>query len=582
MADQTDKELRYCFVFVCQQGELELQAMLLAASLKRKLRCEHELVAAVPSPPARWGTIADATRRMFARVGVRICEVQNDFEPTYPIGNKVGCLSIQTDADKLVFLDSDILCMAEFHHDERFRIPVNAKAADLATFTQDLAIWERAYAAVGVSDMPAARMKMTVSGEESPPYFNSGVVAVNADLDFGTEWLRCCRVIDADKRIPNKRPWLDQAALPLAIAKLGVPYDVLDETYNYPVHLRPLTAERPPIFCHYHRPDIIAREPALLSLFKELADEHAEIRERVLADPRWRRLLRPPGAVELAVYRTYRSLVTTGRRGVQTLLGPVRNRWQRMHQSDFERRHNIIVTGVPRSGTSLYSATLNGIDNVVCLNEIYNTPHLHWLYHDLRRKINNRIPIPNKFSGSGRVTTNTIEGDTQVRRTVVEVLNDRFILGQKYTLPYLNRLPELVDEGWEIWLLVRHPAFAISSWKRCPSNYPVTHLDPPHPFFSEVRFTSKDLEQRRIDVWNYYARRIDACRAGINLVRYEDLVADIHAEVARFCGRYDLTPPPDLESVHSRNKPGQYAGMDDAFVARILDRCELSLFGYEN
>jgi hypothetical protein len=42
--------MKYCFVFICQQGELEIKASLLAASLHRYLQCDHELVAAIPRP----------------------------------------------------------------------------------------------------------------------------------------------------------------------------------------------------------------------------------------------------------------------------------------------------------------------------------------------------------------------------------------------------------------------------------------------------------------------------------------------------------------------------------------------------
>ena len=49
MNDSSSSAPEICFVFVCQQGELELKALLLALSLKRHLRFHAELVAAVPS-----------------------------------------------------------------------------------------------------------------------------------------------------------------------------------------------------------------------------------------------------------------------------------------------------------------------------------------------------------------------------------------------------------------------------------------------------------------------------------------------------------------------------------------------------
>lgn len=57
MNDSSSSAPEICFVFVCQQGELELKALLLALSLKRHLRFHAELVAAVPSGIAEWGSL---------------------------------------------------------------------------------------------------------------------------------------------------------------------------------------------------------------------------------------------------------------------------------------------------------------------------------------------------------------------------------------------------------------------------------------------------------------------------------------------------------------------------------------------
>ncbi|HEY6853265.1 MAG TPA: hypothetical protein VI139_03390, partial [Gemmatimonadales bacterium] len=69
--------MRYCFAFVCQAGELEPKALLLAASLRRHLRCEHELVAAIPQPESAWGKPGAATLDALRRMGVRFAAIEN-------------------------------------------------------------------------------------------------------------------------------------------------------------------------------------------------------------------------------------------------------------------------------------------------------------------------------------------------------------------------------------------------------------------------------------------------------------------------------------------------------------------------
>ena len=82
--------MKYCFVFVCQQGELEIKSALLAASLKHFLRCRHELVAALPEPEAVWGRPSDATLALLDQLGVRQVPINNPISPDYPIGNKLA------------------------------------------------------------------------------------------------------------------------------------------------------------------------------------------------------------------------------------------------------------------------------------------------------------------------------------------------------------------------------------------------------------------------------------------------------------------------------------------------------------
>ena len=98
--------MRYCFVFVCQQGELELKALLLAASLRRFLSVEHELAAALPQPESQWGCPSERTLALLAGWGVRTLPITNPFGQDYPIGNKLACRN-RNRRDKM-FLDSDM------------------------------------------------------------------------------------------------------------------------------------------------------------------------------------------------------------------------------------------------------------------------------------------------------------------------------------------------------------------------------------------------------------------------------------------------------------------------------------------
>ena len=280
----------YCFVFVCQAGELEIKSMLLVASLKRFLRREYELVAAIPGPESRWGRPSPSTLKLLRTLGGRTVPIINKIDANYPIGNKVSCLDIGTSAEKIVFLDSDILCMREFYDTASMDPPFNAKPADLVTFTKDMETWRHVYATAELP-MPTVFMSSTVSGETMPRYFNAGMIVVDRQADLGKAWLECCLRIDSDEEVPEKRPWLDQIALPVAVAKLGLEYGCLDESYNYPAHIKPLDPVNLPYFCHYHWPAIIRHERLAKRLVMDLARQHAPLRDAIQRDLEWRKCL---------------------------------------------------------------------------------------------------------------------------------------------------------------------------------------------------------------------------------------------------------------------------------------------------
>lgn len=290
--------MRFTITFICQRGELEAKAVLLAASLRRHLTAPVELTACLPTPEAVWGRPSPHTLRAFEALGVVTAPVRNPIADTYPIGNKIGCLDVPAatrgaGSDRVVFLDSDILCTAPLDPDRDVAGDFSVKPVDFATFAGGPAEWSRLYRLFGLPE-PALRVVATVSGEETWPYFNAGVIGVRADAGLARSWAECCRRIDAEDWVPSRRPHLDQIALPIAAALCGLDVTLLDERLNYPAHLRPL---RPtlPVLCHYHRPDIVAEEPALTAAVRGLVDTFPTLRPVLEADSAWRPILGAAG-----------------------------------------------------------------------------------------------------------------------------------------------------------------------------------------------------------------------------------------------------------------------------------------------
>ena len=575
--------LKWSFVFVCQAGELEIKSMLLATSLQRFLRCNYELVAAIPQPTSQWGQISASTQALMQTLGVRSVPITNSIDLNYPIGNKVACLGIESSADKMVFLDSDILCLREFSPQNQrelatvFHAPFAAKPADLVTFTGDIQLWQQIYDLFH-SPLPQWRVIATVSGELMLPYFNAGVIAIANGMDFAQVWQQCCQQIDAQPSIPNKRPWLDQIALPIAVNKLNLKHHCLDERFNYPAHLKPLPTHLP-IWCHYHWPTVIRREPQLNQLVVKLANAYPLLKTLLLSSPSWAQLLKP-----------------------YTLTKPARRlfTFPRLPKAKpLNSSPELVITGIPRSGTSYLCRLLHTIPDCVVVNEpipIF-APLINELwpwslatfYQELRRDILDGQPIANKVA-NGQIIEDTAISDN---RTLYQppVSRPDFLLGTKNTLAYLARIPQLkrVLPQVPIVACVRHPLDTIASWKKsfphlynaAVTEFPVGHVN--DPFLSpwqrqrlaEIAATT-NLAWRRALLWRYLAEVILTYAQQLMIIRYEDLVTQPAQLLKQLLRQIPQAPTLYLPPVTPSNMRQQREILDDDDKQAIADICNPS------
>ena len=283
----------YAFTFVCQKGTLEGLSLLLVASLKRFLRCEYELIAAVPKPGGKWGDLSPVTYRLLAEMGVRIEYFDNPISGNR-IGdlltNKIYCFQIPTKMEKTIFLDSDLLCLKDFVGNRRFSAPFNAAPTFLATGRN----WEQVYEAVGLSE-PLSNMSPLFSDDLQPPYFNSGFVAVDTELasDLFKTWLDCFKQINAAKVMEDNLYFREQVSLALAVIKMGLNYDTLDQNYNFWIKAHPLDEQKLPFFLHHTWPNPpIYHQPHLIELVRSLVKDYPAMKPLV-AKTRWKYYLRP-------------------------------------------------------------------------------------------------------------------------------------------------------------------------------------------------------------------------------------------------------------------------------------------------
>jgi hypothetical protein len=568
----------FSFIFVCQAGRLENQALLLAASLRRNLRCDHELIAAVPSPQDTWGALAAETADLLKQLKVRRVSIQNQIDPAYPIGNKVSCLQQSVKTDRLVFVDTDILLLRPLEDSSVFAAPFAAKPADLPNVLHPFQ-WSRVYRACGTS-RPNESVATTLYGQLVLPYFNAGFISVDPSVKMGDAWLECSKRIDRMWRLPLKRPHLDQLALPVAVRKLGLRYTCLPESYNYPVHLKPIDPFAPPTIAHYHDATILRREPGLVALVRELCEEYPALEARLREDPEYAPMLHP---------RAKSFAMSAAINLAEPPAGSV-------HVSHAQRLlPELIITGIPRSGTSYLCNLLHRYDNCVVLNEpdpisrpLRKEPipfSVATHYRDIRRNVLEGKPILNKLR-NGKVTDETVGANEQTQYSP-SVANGNFVLGMKSPLAFLNRLDalRLAMPYARVVACVRNPYDTIASWKTTFEHLQtadVAHLR--HGGLRDKFLTGsrraalQDVAKqrhpawRRAAWWRYLAELILEAGPDVMRIAYPELAthpASIVADVLKGYDAGELSEPIRPSTVRAEKR----SALDDEDMQAIRALC---------
>lgn len=534
-----------CIIFVCHPGDLEIKALLLAASLREHWGDTPELIASIPKPTSVWGELAEDVASALRTLGVDIQECENPWRKDYPIGNKVASASAYSDRSIRFLFDTDILCCGNADLAWPEFAQFAAKPADFATWGRNERDWKAAYRLVGAPP-PERRVLSTVSKELMWPYFNSGVIGWKNAQEFPTLWLNVCKKIDSIKKIDNKRPWLDQIGLPITMAYLKAEYTLLPERWNFPAHAKTLPADMPTLV-HYHRPEIIAREPRMVSIVEKLSRSIPALRTRLEASNQWRSILTMSNSPARKTFRTQE--------------GP-----------------DFLVTGIPRSGTSLLSSILNDQIDCVVLNEpaeIFapfmskDLPHGFLTVHaDYRRDISLGEEISNKVENKGRLITDTAESDTRISYCP-NVNRQSFLLGSKNTLAYLSRLSDIraVLPRAPIIACIRNPVDTIYSWSRTFEhlrNADVASLVIGGTSDRRLdRWQQDEIERiaaqdntmvKRALLWRYLAEQILRFKDNLLLIRYEDLAANPTLELTRIWSVIGSSEPILKEGIVARTR----------------------------
>lgn len=256
-----------------------------------------------------------------------------------------------------------------------------------------------------------------------------------------------------------------------------------------------------------------------------------------------------------------------------------------------------LITGIPRSGTTLAAAIVDQFDGAFCLSEPdehvsislkvdTNIGFVRALVHAMEEShsaLARGDTVSTRRAADGASITNYFEPGATHRKVVARTLcvgkaglPPDFRLCAKHNALYTAVLPELVaSQAFEIVAIIRDPLSVIGSWRSLSLPISFGRLPAGERFWRELREITQSNEpllHKQGLIYELFCRRYLDLRDDINVIRYADVLAD-PAILPRRLGIH--TTPVALERVKAMiSRP---AHIRDPEVAEVL-----SLLATEN
>lgn len=267
-----------------------------------------------------------------------------------------------------------------------------------------------------------------------------------------------------------------------------------------------------------------------------------------------------------------------------------------------ETKNDIIVTGMPRGGTTLLGSLISSLDNVFCISEPFEIEKLLHDSHDRNDFVNKianyyslqrQIAIKNKklinrVSVDGSLVTNYFvrNGDKILlnyneREVDIETKDPNFKLAVKHNAHFMSVLPEIIKlEKFTIAAVVRHPVPTIMSWRSL--NLPISRgrLPSGEKYWNEladIANSKADTLTKQVLIYELILKRLIEFKGYILLLSYEQIVNDVEVISKLFGLRFKRKI-----KVSSQNKSSEYNWNEiDSIKSAIKENCPTTSSVYE-
>lgn len=269
------------FFYIVEPPEYQTMACMLLASIKEHFAGD---VAAVGyCPEHRMKELHPGVLRAHEMLGAEIRPMRTEgmWDTPYPHGNKIIAALQPRDTEYSAFVDSDVLFIAPNTPEALIKTAHVSCSVAASMSWGEQSVWDRIYARFSMP-VPAERLTlMRRSRHKVVPYFSSGLVVfpekISGDAQFSHIWYDTALQLDKDTDLLNRRPYLDQMTLPIAILRTGLNWNILPEEQHFilggMMRGKPLPHDKKIFTVHYRNYKVL-REIGLMGSGRKLMKRH--------------------------------------------------------------------------------------------------------------------------------------------------------------------------------------------------------------------------------------------------------------------------------------------------------------------
>nr|CAA6829796.1 MAG: Unknown protein [uncultured Thiotrichaceae bacterium] len=242
-------------------------------------------------------------------------------------------------------------------------------------------------------------------------------------------------------------------------------------------------------------------------------------------------------------------------------------------------KKNIILTGIPRSGTTLTCYLLNKIDDTVALVEPLNPQEFATLsdsefiisldsFFEAQRDSILLKKIASSRGVGGKVTDNVVSKPDQKTGRRVKIidsdsiyiekeLSDRFFLFLKHPSFFSAKL-DVLKKKYECYAVIRNPLSILLSWNSVEmavtnGHAPAAENNDPH--LEEILSLQADKMDRQLVLLSWFYEQYFTNLSRESVIKYEDIIYSNGACLEKIVGKMF---PGDAEQLSSRNNNSIY------------------------